>query len=153
MKNYELSYVITPEISPEEAEVKANEIATLIKNNGGSILGQTNPTAKTLAYPIQKRASGFFGTMELTMEPENVEEFSKQLTKDEKVIRKMLTVKSKIRIKKEKRTASNLSEVFKTNTNLEKIEKTEEPKEKIKEEPKDKVELKDIEQKLDELLK
>ena len=61
MKTYELSYIISSEITSEEAEAKAREIEGAIQSREGIILKQLNPVAKTLAFPVGKRASGFLG--------------------------------------------------------------------------------------------
>ena len=42
-----------------EAEAKAKEIESAITVREGMINKQSNPIAKTLSYPIKKRASGF----------------------------------------------------------------------------------------------
>lgn len=143
MKTYELTYIISPEISSEEAEAHAKKIEALVQKKEGVILHQTNPSAKTLAYPIKKSASGFMGILEFEMEPEKVAGLQGDLSKNEKVIRKMLAVKSPIKAKKEKRIKI-------TSDKLLKVEKQAKKPEIAKDSTK--VELKDIEQKLDELL-
>lgn len=149
MKTYELTYIVSPEITSEEAETKAKEIESLVQSKEGIILKQTNPSAKTLAYPIKKSASGFMGVLEFQMEEEKLSEIQANMVKDEKIVRQMLVVKNPIKPRKERRTRVKTEETFK----LEK--KTEEIKEPEQDKPsavKEKVELKDIEQTLDELL-
>ena len=68
MKTYELSYIISPEITSAEAETKSKEIETAIQGKEGIILKQINPIAKTFAFPVGKRASGFFGVLEFQIE-------------------------------------------------------------------------------------
>ena len=101
MKTYELTYIISPEITSEEAEAKAKEIESAIQSKEGIILKQLNPVAKTLSYPIKKRASGFFGVLEFQLEPEKLLELKEIIEKDEKIVRHMVIIKeaaeSKIR--------------------------------------------------------
>jgi len=144
MKTYELTYIITPEISLEEAEAKAKEIEAAIQGKEGVILGQANPSAKTLSYPIKKHASGFLGVLEFQMESEKLVEFKENFSKDEKIARHMVTIKRPARIKKERRAKPKPAEFFAAEP------KSEAQPKKEKEEGK--VELKDIEQKLDEIL-
>jgi len=149
MTTYELTYIITPEVTSEEAESKAKEIETLIQSKEGVILRQANPNARALAYPIKKSASGFMGVIEFQIEPENLDTLKTETAKDGKVIRQMLVTKKPIKATKARRTRSKPEETFK----LER--KQEEPtgqKQKKEATTKDKVELKDIEQTLDELL-
>jgi small subunit ribosomal protein S6 len=153
MKTYELTYIITPEITSEEAEAKSKEFESLIQGKEGVIIKHANPTAKALAYPVGKKASGFFGVLEFQSEPEIINDLREAITKDEKVVRQMITVKEAVKVRKERRTKP-------TEAIKEPEQKTEEePKKEApakdsleKEKEKSKVELKDIEQSLDEIL-
>jgi small subunit ribosomal protein S6 len=153
MKTYELTYIISPEITSEEAEAKAKEIESIIQGKEGTILNKSNPTAKTLSYPIKKRASGFLGSLEFQLEPEKLLELEEIIAKDGNIARHMVIIKEPLMAKKERRTreASRTKSVpafeAEKKTEVEQT-KTETPVREAKE----KVELKDIEQKLDELL-
>ena len=148
MKAYELTYIITPEIGPKEAEEKAREIESYVQGNEGVILKQTNPIARTLAYPIKKSASGFIGVLEFEMEPEKLSELQGSLSKDEKIIRQMATIKRPLRIEKKLRTKIKSQKPFEIEKPAKEVTETDNAKNITKE----KVELKDIEKKLDELL-
>ena len=171
MKTYELTYIVSPDITSEEVEAKAKEIESIISSKEGTILKQSNPVAKTLAYPIEKRASGFFGILEFQLEPEQLLELKEILLKDSKIVRHMILIKEPVRIRKERRTrikpgseeAQNLDTEDLTMQSVKPVEievekETEVEAEEEKDEKptkvaeKEKVELKDIEQKLDELL-
>jgi len=149
MKTYELTYIISPEISFEEVESATKEFESFIQSNKGVILKQENPTAKTLAYPIKKHASGFVGSIEFNLNPEKIGELQKELQKDGKMLRHMIIIKEAVKIKKERRTRSApvTAEEPKKEVISEKENESAKPAE-IKE----KIELKDIEQKLDEIL-
>jgi len=145
MKTYELTYIISPGITQEEAESKNKEIGDLITNKEGLVLKQINPSAKTLSYPIKRQASGFMGVLEFQLEPEKLVELKSVLSKDRKIIRHVVIIKEASQFKKERRTRAP-----KIETKIKKEEpsfvKASEAKEK------EKVELKDIEQTLDEIL-
>jgi len=150
MKTYELTYIVSPEITSEEAEVKAKEIESIISSKEGTILRQSNPNAKALSYPIKKHASGFLGILEFQMEPEQLLELKEILSKDGKIVRHMIIIKEAAMMRKERRTRTKPIPAFKIEqkTEVEDVKK-EKP---VKSTEKEKVELKDIEQKLDELL-
>jgi ribosomal protein S6 len=161
MTTYELTYIISPEATSEEAEAKSKEIESLIQGKEGSVLKQTNPIARTLSYPIKKHASGFWGVLEFQVEPEKVIEIKETIAKDVKIVRNMIIIKGIPEMKKERRTRTKQAEgeypVFETKpkpeiTAEEKTEAEEIEKPAEKSDNKGKVELKDIEQKLDELL-
>lgn len=146
MTTYELTYIISPEITSEEAEAKGKEIELAIQSREGIILKQSNPVAKTLAYPVAKRASGFFGVLEFKLEPEKLLEVKEIVSRPSgvpgKIVRHMLIIKEPVKPRKERRSKKSETPVFEK-----KEEKTE-----IKSPESKPVELKDIEQQLDELL-
>jgi len=161
MKTYELSYIISPEMTSEEAEAKAKEIESAIQTREGVILKQLNPVAKTLSYQIKKRASGYFGVLEFQLEPEKLLEVKDIVTKDKKIVRNILIIKEAAEFKKQRRTretvqakltpALEMKQKVEANTEKEEVsEPAEAPEEKS--EPKAKVELKDIEHQLEEIL-
>ncbi len=154
MKTYELTYIISPEITSEEATAKAKEIESTVQGKEGIILSQSNPIAKTLAYPIEKRASGFVGTVEFQMESEKVPELEETISKDENIVRHMVIIKEPLMAKRERRSRTKPALAVETKKKVEEIVETEKPVHtpKSSTENKGKVELKDIEQKLEELL-
>jgi ribosomal protein S6 len=149
MKTYELTYIVSPEITSEEAEAKAKEVESAIKNREGVILKQSNPIAKTLSYPIKKRASGFFGVLEFQLEPEKLIEIKEILEKDGKIVRHMVIIKLPQKPRKERRSKPAPAFEIEKKVEMEPVITKEEKQVKVQ---KEKVELKDIEQKLDELL-
>jgi small subunit ribosomal protein S6 len=153
MKTYELVYIISPEMTSEEAGNEAKIIETLVQSKEGIILKQSSPMPKTLSYPIKKRASGFFAVLEFQLEPEKLEEVRTAILKDEKIVRHMITVKEAAKPRKERR-AKKTAVIAEGEQKIEtEAVKVEEPAAvKTHAAPKEKVELKDIEQKLDELL-
>lgn len=149
MKTYELTYIISPETTSEELEAKAREIDSNVQNKEGVIIKHTNPLARVLSYPVAKRASGFLGVVEFQIEPENLPELEKTFKKDGKIVRHMVIIKEASQMKKAKRTREGSKYA------TPKLESKEEPKPEeteVEAKPKAKVELKDIEQKLDEIL-
>jgi len=158
MKTYELTYIVSPDVTSEEAEAKAKEIESLISSKEGTILKQSNPIARTLSYQIKKRASGFFGVLEFQVEPEKIIELKETLAKDGNIVRNMIIIKEPAKMRKERRTRTKISSEELPNITMgEKVENETETEEIEEEKPvksveKEKVELKDIEQKLDELL-
>ena len=167
MKTYELSYIISPEITSEDSLAKAKEIESAIQSREGTVLKQLAPIAKTLSYPIAKRASGFFGVLEFNLEPEKLLELKEIFEKDTKIVRHMLTIKQPAEMKKERRTRevprtkidSTTTPTFEIEHKKYVAETEKNPEEKLENEKpfgaaqgKEKVELKDIEQKLEEIL-
>lgn len=148
MKPYELTYIISSEVTTNEAESKAKNIESLIQDKEGIVLKSEKPSPKTLAYTIKKQASGFFGVLEFQLEPKYLYELKEKIQKDDKIIRHMIVINNPAKIQKERRTRKKplTPPLFVGITNGE--------KEKIKEKKiNKKVELKEIEKELDEILR
>ena len=154
MKIYELIYIVSSDISLEDAQGHAKEIQALIQGNDGLILQQSPPVAKTLAYPIKKHASGFAGLLEFQIEPEKLNEVEGAIRRNTKIIRHMILIKKPFVIKKEKRTRPEalVGAMEHDNKEIEKQETTTTPTKVKAVEPKGKVELKDIEDELEKIL-
>jgi ribosomal protein S6 len=158
MKTYELSYIISPETTSEEAESKGKEFELAIQTKEGIILKQINPTAKTLAFPIAKRASGFFGVMEFQLEPEKLLELKDIVEKDKKIVRYIIVIKDRAKPKRERGTRKpdkspeGHFDPLRQSSSEASGPATMPAKQALGGEEKPKVELKDIEQQLDELL-
>jgi ribosomal protein S6 len=152
MKTYELTYIVSPEITSEETESKAKEFEAKIQSIEGTVLKQKNPNAITLAYPIKNRASGFLGIIEFQIEPEKISELEEAVAKDDKIVRHTIVIKKPMSLRRERRPRIKPISILKTEEEKEtKIEEEKISSKKVSEE-KQKVELKDIEQKLDEIL-
>lgn len=161
MKTYELTYIVSPELISEEAETKAKEIEALIKTGEGAVSRQNIPMARTLSYPIKKQASGYLGVLEFQLEPEKLNELEESLKKDEKIVRHMVVIKKPAK-ERRIRGLRKLPSVFGLKVTSEKTKEEPTPTVSRAEEEKThstdsgqadkKVELKDIEQKLDEIL-
>ena len=151
MKKYELTYIISPEITNEESMALAKEIESFVQSKEGVILNQINPVAKTLAYPIKKHASGFMCVLEFQSEPELLAELEDKINKNTKIVRHIIAVKKPLKARKERRAKQPVAPSFVKEEKIENKELQDSDSHKASIE-KEKIELKDIEQKLEELL-
>ncbi|MDR1773798.1 MAG: 30S ribosomal protein S6 [Clostridioides sp.] len=89
MKNYELIYVLKPNLADEVKEAAQNKIKDVISVNGevGKIDTWGN---KKLAYPIQKFTEGFYTLVNFKAETEIPKELDRILKISENVIRHMI---------------------------------------------------------------
>ena len=176
MKTYELTYIISLELARGEAETIIKEIESFIEKNEGIILKRENLVAKTLSYSVRGQSSGFFNVLDFQLNPEKLNELEKKIEKEKNIIRRMVLIKKpekrlKMRRGEKKFKFSLGSDALKTNTlNKEDFSFTSpfayssveiENKENVKKESEDKkpangkperIELKNIEEKLDEIL-
>jgi small subunit ribosomal protein S6 len=92
MNFYETVFILTPVLSEEQAKEAVQKIENDIKSFGGTVKHSENWGLRKLAYPIQKKSTGFYFLVEFEAEGAAVADFEVQLKRDERVIR-FLTVK------------------------------------------------------------
>jgi small subunit ribosomal protein S6 len=91
MRNYETLIVVTPLLSEEllkEVHAKFNKILT---DNGAEIVHEDNWGLKKLAYPIQKKTTGFYKVTEFKANGELINILDIEYNRDERIMR-FLTV-------------------------------------------------------------
>ena len=152
MKPYELTYIISSAITAGEAEAKAKDIESLVQNKEGIVLRSEKPSPRTLAYPIKKQASGFFGVLEFQLEPEHLGELKEKIQKDDKIIRHMILINNPVKIQKERRTRKKPLVSSPLIGIMEKGEKIKDLSAHAGKKINKKVELEEIEKELDEIL-
>ena len=59
----------------------------LIKENGGEVVYEQDWGLKKLAYPIQKKTTGFYHLIEFKAEPAFIAKLETQYRRDERIIR------------------------------------------------------------------
>lgn len=87
MREYEIVYVVKPDLSEEERAGKVARIHSLITENGGEI-GETNDWGKrTLAYEIRHYSEGHYGLTTFRLPSQSVEPLRDRLNIDEEILR------------------------------------------------------------------
>ena len=92
MNSYETVFILTPVLSDDQAKEAVQKFEGEIKSLGGSIKHSENWGLRKLAYPIQKKSTGFYFLVEFQAEGNVVANFELMLKRDERVLR-FLTVK------------------------------------------------------------
>ena len=90
MKPYELTYLIIPSFTSEEAGVFHEGIKKIISKNGGSLGSEQVPTRKTLAYPIKKSTEGYLSSIDFDAKPEDAKKVSEEIKKEKDILRHIL---------------------------------------------------------------
>jgi len=135
MKNYELSYLINPELSEEEVKNLSQKITGYIQEEKGTVETLENPVRKRLGYPIKSKGTAYFISLSFYLKVENLASFQEKIKKEPEILRYILVNKKKFKpeaIRRQMRTKNREGS------------ETEKPKEKV--------ELKEIEKKLEEIL-
>ncbi|RJQ14219.1 30S ribosomal protein S6 [Candidatus Parcubacteria bacterium] len=108
-KLYELSYLISPDLSLEEVEGVLKNIKQLIEKHGGQTNQEHAPFRRTLAYPIHKKREGFFGYIRFSTDPSQIKEFKKTLQLSGNLMRFLLVTIDQNQLKDEQRQAHRLA--------------------------------------------
>jgi len=136
MKFYELTYLISPDLSEEEANAFQDKITSQIQQEGGVLNEVKHPIREQLAFAIKKKRSAYLSSLSFQLAPEKLENLEKKLKEDSQILRYLILIKSPIKeVIIPSRKGSKLKEV------LPEVKK-----------PRTKVELKEIEKKLEEIL-
>lgn len=144
MKLYELTYLASPLLSEEEIKSLLSKISGFISETGGKMEKSHEPLRKKLAYPIKKQTEAFLISLDFRLFPDKLKELEKALKSEKEIIRYIILNKKEVKEKPASRKPfiPPSPEVA-----------TEEPAKEKKEAKPQKVELKEIDKKIEEILK
>ncbi|HAW50816.1 MAG TPA: 30S ribosomal protein S6 [Flavobacteriales bacterium] len=92
MKNrYETVFILTPVLSEAQAKETVGKFIKVLTGAGAKVHHEENWGLKKLAYPIQKKSTGFYNLLEFEAEGDVVSKLDIAFRRDEKVMR-FLTV-------------------------------------------------------------
>lgn len=92
MNQYETVIILTPVLSEQQMKDAVASYRGLITENGGELVHEENWGLTKLAYPIDKKGTGFYHLFEYKVNPEFIKTLDLAFRRDEKVMRN-LTVK------------------------------------------------------------
>ncbi|WP_297448603.1 30S ribosomal protein S6 [uncultured Alistipes sp.] len=87
MNRYETVFIATPVLSDVQAKELFGKFQGVITENGGQIISEEDWGLRKLAYPIQKKTTGFYYLIEFEGEGDLIEKLETQYRRDERVIR------------------------------------------------------------------
>ena len=95
MNRYETVFIMTPVLSADQVAETVEKYRALIADNGGKILHEDAWGLRKLAYPIQKKSTGFYHLIEWEAEGSAVRPFETEFRRDERIIRFLTTAMDK----------------------------------------------------------
>jgi len=87
MNNYETVFILTPVLSEAQMKEAVDKFKDYLTAEGAEIVNCENWGLRKLAYPIQKKTTGFYSLIEFKAAPSIVAKLETQFRRDEKVIR------------------------------------------------------------------
>jgi len=141
MKQYELSYLITPELSESEINNLSQKVLGFIEEEKGRINKKEEPIKRKLGYPIKSKNEAFLICLDFFLEPEKINDLEKKIQAENQILRDIIITKEKIKeapLKRRFKPVSNIPEAGQPMVDYLKNKK---------------VELKEIDKKIEEILK
>ncbi|MCC5917469.1 MAG: 30S ribosomal protein S6 [Cryomorphaceae bacterium] len=89
---YETVFILHPVLSDDQVRETVEKFEGILANKEAKINHRENWGLKKLAYPIQKKKSGFYTLLEFSAEGDVIDNFELELRRDERVMR-YITVK------------------------------------------------------------
>ena len=99
MNNYETVFIVTPVLSDAQVQEVADKFQGVITENG----------LRKLAYPIQKKTTGFYFLIEFTGEGSIINTLETQYRRDERVIRFLTFKQDKYAVEYSEKRRAKLS--------------------------------------------
>ncbi|QIK54792.1 30S ribosomal protein S6 [Dysgonomonas sp. HDW5A] len=87
MNHYETVFILTPVLSDVQMKEAVEKFKGILTEEGATIVSEENWGLKKLAYPIQKKSTGFYAFVEFDADPSVIAKLELQFRRDEKVIR------------------------------------------------------------------
>ena len=92
LNHYETVFILTPVLSDAQMKEAVEKFKDFLKAEGATIVHEENWGLRKLAYPIQKKSTGFYQLLQFDAEPSVIAKLEVNYRRDERVIR-FLTIK------------------------------------------------------------
>ena len=87
MNHYETVFILTPVLSDSQMKEAVAKFTKVLTDNGATIVNSEEWGMKKLAYPIQKKTSGFYNLIEFDGDPTIVKKLETAFLRDDSVMR------------------------------------------------------------------
>ena len=110
IKQYETVFIATPVLSEAQMKEAVAKYLDLIKENGGEVVYEQDWGLRKLAYPIQKKTTGFYHLFEFKADSQFIAKLETQYRRDERILRFLTFVMDKNSIAYSERRRNNRKE-------------------------------------------
>ena len=91
MNNYETVFILTPVLSDAQMKEAVEKFKTLLTDKGAEIINEESWGIRKLAYPIDKKSTGFYIMLEFSADPSVIETLEVNFRRDDRVLRFLTT--------------------------------------------------------------
>ncbi|MBO5455422.1 MAG: 30S ribosomal protein S6 [Muribaculaceae bacterium] len=85
--HYETVFILTPVLSDQQMKEAVEKFEKVLTDNGATIVNEEIWGLRKLAYPIQKKSTGFYNLVEFDADPTIVKKIETAFRRDERVLR------------------------------------------------------------------
>ncbi len=166
MQHYELTYIVPMTYTIDELPAIKKAVATMLTDNGATIVKESSLGKNKFAYPINKLSHGYYEVVEFDMETSSMAAVETALKLTDEIIRHLIVtkrIKSEEELAAEQRLREKIAEQEKnrrsifdeeeddseTSAPTPKRAKARKPK---TEKPEEKIAIEDLDKKLDAIL-
>lgn len=93
LREYELFYIVRPDVDEEQVRTTMDEVAALVAGHGGEVTKSSLWGRRRLAYTIGGFSDGYYTLKEISLPTEKLRDLERQLILDERVIRQLITLR------------------------------------------------------------
>lgn len=87
MNHYETVFILNPVLSDEQVKETVKKYEDLLVSKGAKMVSKEDWGLKKLAYPIQKKKSGFYHLFEFEVDGSVINDFEVAFRRDERIMR------------------------------------------------------------------
>ncbi len=87
MNRYETVFILTPVLSDDQMKEAVQKFRGFLEDNNVNVVNEELWGLRKLAYPIEKKSTGFYCLLEFEAEPSLIKKFETMYRRDERVIR------------------------------------------------------------------
>ena len=95
MNHYETVFILTPVLSDAQMKEAVDKFTSHLTSAGATIVNDEHWGLKKLAYPIEKKSTGFYHFIEFDAEPSVIKPFETLMRRDETVLRYLTIAQDK----------------------------------------------------------
>jgi small subunit ribosomal protein S6 len=87
MNNYETVFILNPVLSEDQMKDTVEKFVNVLKKANAEVVNIEYWGLRKLAYPVQKKSTGFYALIEFSAAPEAIETLETEYRRDESVMR------------------------------------------------------------------
>ena len=87
LNQYETVFIVTPVLSETQMKEAVNKVKNYLTTHGAEIVQSESWGLRKLAYPIQKKTTGFYNLIEFKAEGALIDKLETEYRRDERIIR------------------------------------------------------------------